>query len=107
MSEPIIVCPICGQQYHPAEIFLPNYFLGKPTDIVKNTSGKIDFHFGQDMDPDETYICDNCGAHLKIHANISFNVAVDENKSEEHVTHFNRAKKTTLEETLFNTDDNN
>ena len=105
MEEPKIICPVCGQEFMPSEIYLPDYFLGRPTEIVKTTSGKIDFYFGQKMDPDEEYICDNCGAHLKIHANISFNVIAENKDEEEHVTHFNKFKKVQLEEQLFDLND--
>lgn len=105
MNEPVIKCPICGQEFLPAEVYLPDYFLGKPTEIIKTTSGKLDFYFGQGMDPDEEFICDNCGAHLKIHANISFNVVAESTDDEEYVTHFNSVKKTQLEEPLFGVND--
>ena len=36
-----IVCPQCGMEYLPAEIYLPNYLLGKPTRIVRDENGKI------------------------------------------------------------------
>jgi len=101
MEDPIIVCPICGQQYLPAELYLPDDFLGKPTEIVRTTAGKVDFYFGTKMDPDTEYICDNCGAHLKVHANISFNVSTDDPNEGEHITYFNKFKKIQLEEKLF------
>ena len=37
-----IECPVCNTSYLPAEIFLPNSFLGKPYDIEKTSTGKID-----------------------------------------------------------------
>ncbi len=101
-NELVIRCPVCGQAYLPAEIYLPDDSLGKPHDIVKTTDGKIDFYFGQKQDLDADYICDNCSSHFKVHANISFTTSAVTQGIEEHVTHFNRAKKLQLEEQLFN-----
>lgn len=70
-------CPKCGYEYLPGEIFIPNNFVGKPTDISRTFDGKIKYFDGLDMDPDETYVCDHCGTPLKIHAEVSFKVTVD------------------------------
>ena len=37
-----IVCPKCGREYLPAEIYLPNSFLGRPHDIYRLTNGKVE-----------------------------------------------------------------
>ena len=101
MNEPIIKCPVCGQEYLPSEIYMPDAFLGKPTEVIKTTAGKIDFYFGQKMDPNEEYICDNCATRLRIHANISFDVTAEIPEAEEHITKFNKINKAKLEEQLF------
>lgn len=94
-----IICPVCGQEYLPAEIFFPDDLIGKPTEIVKNTSGKIDFYLGDDPNFDEYYICDNCGTKLKIHANVSYKIDTAEDTfNEEYVSKFERPKKLILEE---------
>ena len=99
MEEPIIVCPICGQSYLPAEIFMPEDILGKPKEIFKTSSGKVDFYTGKEPDFVEEYICDNCSTHLVIRAKLSFDVQPRENTNiSEHITHFNRQKKNILEE---------
>lgn len=99
MEEPIIICPVCGQAYLPAEIFMPDDLLGKPTDIFKTSAGKIDFYLGKEPDLTEEYTCDNCGTRLSVKARLSFDVQVKEKtNSSEHVTHFNRQKKAVLEE---------
>ena len=36
-----IRCPHCGCEYLPAEIYLPNDFLGYPTNIIKDEKGEI------------------------------------------------------------------
>lgn len=67
-----IVCPCCGREYLPAEIFMPNSFLGKPSNIIKTRDGKIDVFIGQSMDLQETYICDKCLKPFKVTAKVQF-----------------------------------
>jgi len=103
-DTPTIVCPICGQEYFPSEVFYPDKVFGNAKEVVKDDSGKISFVIGEDMDLDEEYTCDNCGAKMKIHANINFEVTTntDEQEEEEFVSSFEAAKKITLpEESLF------
>ena len=69
----LIICPHCGCEYVPAEIFLPDSFLGKPFLIERESiSGKIINYFGSSMDLDENYICDRCNQPFSIHAKIQF-----------------------------------
>lgn len=68
----VIVCPTCGREYLPAEIFLPNSFFGKPEDVVRTPDGRIDFFDGTSMDLKESYVCDNCDAEFRVVANLSF-----------------------------------
>ena len=67
-----IVCPCCGREYLPAEIYLPNSFLGKPSNIIKTRDGKVDVFVGQSMDLQETYICDNCCKPFRVTAKVQF-----------------------------------
>lgn len=67
-----IVCPCCGREYLPAEIYLPNSFLGKPSHIIKKSDGKIDTFAGQSMDLQETYVCDKCLKPFKVTAKVQF-----------------------------------
>ena len=103
MDGPFIICPCCGEQFLPAEVYLPDSFLGKPTEIIRNTSGKIDFFFGNNMDLDEEYVCDNCSNKFKIHANVSFETTSvkEKDRPAKHITKFNKKDKYNLEETLF------
>ena len=103
MEEVVIKCPCCGAEYLPSEIYIPEVFFGKPTEVVRDSAGKIDFHFGTDMDLDEEFICEYCSTHFKIKAKLSFETSSSQEPAEEHVTHFNRFKKIKLEEEqLFN-----
>lgn len=68
----IIRCPVCGCEYLPAEIFLPNAFLGKPSHIMKQNK-HIDAFDGASMNTQEVYICDECNSSFKIFARVTFN----------------------------------
>lgn len=96
-----IKCPVCGQNYLPSEVYLPESFFGKQKDITRNASGEIEFYLGDDPDYDEEFICESCLSKLKIHANISFNVEVNSGDSmdEDYVTKINKPKKLKLDET--------
>lgn len=74
-----IVCPKCGREYLPAEIFFPDNLLGRPTDIIRDDAGKIIFFSGTTMDLTEEFTCD-CGCCFKVEGNISFNIKTDPNK---------------------------
>lgn len=67
-----IVCPKCGMEYLPAEIYLPDTFIGKPYNIERAPSGKIDMFDGCSMDVNEDYICDRCGTKFKVSATVQF-----------------------------------
>lgn len=67
-----IICPHCGFQYLPGEIYDPKHFLGQPKDIVRNNIGEILGYEGIMMDTNETYICEHCNNELKIKAKVSF-----------------------------------
>lgn len=71
-----IICPKCGREYLPAEIYLPNQFLGRPNSILRFNNGKIDTFDGTSMNLDETYICDNCDTEFKVSAKVQFKTQV-------------------------------
>lgn len=73
----VIRCPVCGQEYLAAELFLPDDLLGKPVDIVKTTDGKVDFYLGEKPTLETTYNCDNCFTTFKVKARIQFDTAVE------------------------------
>ena len=90
-KEKTIKCPQCGYEYLPAEIYMPNSFLGKPKDINKeHMTGKVLEYMGNSMNLVETYICDNCDTEFKVTANINFNTQkLSESK---HKTHFKKER---------------
>lgn len=97
----VIVCNVCGQEYSPAEIYMPNEFFGNPKEIIRDpTSGKIEFVTGTDMNLDEDFICYNCNNKMHVHARISFEVNNDQ-FDEEYSSPISKPKKFTLSEGLF------
>lgn len=71
--EKVIRCPHCGCEYLPAEIYLPDSFLGKPKKIDKeHMTGKILDYVGPSMNCTETYTCDRCDTTFKVFANVNF-----------------------------------
>jgi DNA-directed RNA polymerase subunit RPC12/RpoP len=88
----IIKCPICGWEYLPAEIFLPNEFLGKPKDIVKDYCGKIIGYNGNSMNDTETYKCDNCSTTFEVVSTTNFTVKPIGENSPHYVTKLNTPK---------------
>lgn len=75
-TESIIKCPCCGREYLPGEIFLPNYLVGQPTEVLRGLDGEILSHSGQEMDLEETYVCDGCKTKFKVKAEVSFTAEV-------------------------------
>lgn len=71
----VIVCPHCGWEYLPGEIFYGEALVGRPTEIVRDVLGKIlyyEYKDGYELDTTEHYICDNCGKAFTIEAAISY-----------------------------------
>lgn len=70
-----IRCPHCRTEYLPAEIYLPDMFLGRPYNITKDEEGDIIGFTGTDMETVETYVCDKCGKRFSVDATVSFKTA--------------------------------
>ena len=68
----IIKCPTCGYEYLPAEIFLPDEFLGKPKNIVKDVYGKILGYEGIKMNDTEIFKCDSCNTTFEVVSTTNF-----------------------------------
>ena len=68
----VIKCPICGYEYLPAEIFLPNEFLGRPMNITRDADGKIVGYDGIKMNDTETYKCDKCDSSFEVVSTTNF-----------------------------------
>lgn len=101
-----IVCPVCGAEYLPVEIFIPDDFFGRPDEVIRDPADRIEFFLGRGMNLTETYICDSCGSNMRVNAKLSFDVDVipkDEDE-EDYETKIERPKRLKLDEVeLFDT----
>lgn len=70
-----IRCPHCGCEYLPAEIYFPDQFLGRPSNIIKDEKGDVLGFSGNDMNTYETYYCDKCNQMFSVEASITFKTA--------------------------------
>lgn len=86
MIKQIIRCPVCQTEYLPAEIYLPDSFLGKPKEVRRDLSGKIVDYFGKSMDLIETYRCDHCNSKFTVEANVKFYTTSKVNNVNKHKT---------------------
>lgn len=87
----VIVCPYCGREYLPSEIYLPNSFLGKVNTVIRDISGRIDTFFGKSMDLKETYTCDKCNKKFSVLAKVTFKTdIVTDEFDEEYTSHINK-----------------
>lgn len=67
-----IICPYCGREYLPCEIFIPRAFFGKPYYIERDAEGKIIDIKGNIQDLFESFTCDSCNNEFNVEAKISF-----------------------------------
>lgn len=84
-----IVCPKCGTEYLPSEIYVPQAFFGKPKEIVKDCNGKIIYTDVDAMDTSEVFVCDRCNTKFNVSASINFTVLCPEfmkKESDEYVS---------------------
>ena len=80
-KTPVIKCPHCQAQYLPAEIYMPNAFLGRPEDLVKDSLGKIiyeDYREGQEPEMIEHFICDYCDKPFVVEATVTYKSMTEE-----------------------------
>ena len=76
-----IHCPKCSYEYLPGEIFVPEYFTGKPKDIERDENGKIIANYGINQETEEMFQCENCGCRFNVTASIAYNVSIDDKYS--------------------------
>lgn len=67
-----VVCPYCGYEYHPSEIFFPQSVLGRYSAIERNADGTIENIIGDSTDLKETYECDNCNKFFDVTMKMEF-----------------------------------
>lgn len=77
-----IKCPHCGWEYHPAVIFMPGAFLGRPGQLVRDALGKVIYEEYDEVDDEpcftEHFECEECGKPFVIEANISYKAKEEE-----------------------------
>lgn len=87
-----IICPVCGREYLPEEIFVPS----KPSSIVRDNNGKIISYVGDSFSLEEQYCCDCCNTTFRVigYTRFSTDVApIVESKdifNEEYTTKFQK-----------------
>lgn len=72
MERKLVVCPHCNAEYLPAEIYIPKSLLGQPSNIIKNSQGKIISFLGDSIEQKEYYICDYCNKSFDIICDMEF-----------------------------------
>ena len=85
-----IICPYCGAEYLPQELYIPSDFLPKMEDVVKDDEGKIVAGYSRPLNTHEEYTCDYCGHRFQVEAKVEFSAT----ESVEH--DFNFEYKTPL-----------
>ena len=86
----VIICPYCGREYLPSEIYIPNSFIGNVKSIIRTNAGKIDTFFGNSMDLKEEYTCDKCDGKFDVTARVSFFTKKKESFNEEFSSKLNK-----------------
>lgn len=72
-----IICPNCGAEYLPVEIFIPQSFFGNIKTVERDENGKITEFLGDNMDVNESYRCDYCSKKFSIETSIDFKTSVN------------------------------
>ena len=95
MKKTVIVCPNCGAEYLPQEIYIPNEFFGRATYIERDEkTHQITDVIGSSVDLDESYTCNFCNTPFSVTAKISFNTKLDvrRNFDEDYATIITKEK---------------
>lgn len=71
-----VICPHCGAEYLPAEIFVPSAFFGKPRNIDKDSTGRILGYNGTREDLKENFKCDFCDRKFSVVANVDYKTSI-------------------------------
>lgn len=67
-----IVCPHCGAEYYPQELYIPTDFLPRVEDVIKDEDGRIVAGYEAPMNTHEEYTCDYCNHRFQIDAKVEF-----------------------------------
>lgn len=69
-----IVCPHCGYEYLPVEVFIPKTVFDIPYIIYRDDNGSITNAVCEDKVQTETYQCDKCNNFFKTKISIEYSV---------------------------------
>lgn len=70
----LIRCPHCGAEYLPGEIYMPGALIGQPTDVVRDSLGKVIYEDYDDEAPNmlEHFICEYCEKSFVVEATVGY-----------------------------------
>ena len=71
----LVKCPHCGAEYLPGEIYMPGDLIGQPTDVVRDSLGKIiyeDYLENKEPSLEERFTCEYCDKPFIIEAVITY-----------------------------------
>lgn len=71
----LVKCPHCGAEYLPGEIYMPGALVGQPTDVVRDSLGRLlyeDYIENKEPELSESFTCEYCEKPFVIEAVISY-----------------------------------
>lgn len=72
-----VVCPKCGYEYTPSEIFYPEDILPDVGEVVRKEDGTIDFCTGKSDLEVEEFTCDHCGCIFKATPELAVSTSIE------------------------------
>lgn len=71
-KELLVICPNCGAQFLPGEIYMPEAFIGHPVEVVRDSFGMLVYADYKKIDnmPNRTerFICEYCDKPFEVEA---------------------------------------
>ena len=88
-----VICPVCGREYLPEEIYTKKSLYGSPKSVARNEYGKIIGFDGNTVNLDESYTCDSCNTFFRVSGKMVFNTSIAVNKQfeEEYTSKLTKA----------------
>lgn len=74
----VIFCPHCGAEYLPGEIYMPGALIGQPTEVIRDSLGKIIYedYDSDSNEPDmiEHFTCEHCNKPFIVEASVTYKI---------------------------------